>query len=514
MKKLFGVILFLLVMASILTYRTLPGVSGDHPVLYWVTDPNPARVEQIRTFATWLRTTHPDAPHIEISVDAANSRPEKVLVQGVSGVLGDLIDHTGGPNLRFRKSVGLLDDITDAALARGFDVSQTFPAIASELQAPVKVVDEDGRTRYEMRQYAFPCNVTAAMLWVNQEAFERIDLDLPTRRWTIDEFERIGREFVVRSNPPGQIQRYFFIAGIDPIALARTAGGSIFNETETAPRVNSPVVAEAMHLRHKWTFEHPRLIPTASERNSFSASSGYGGAGLALFAEGNYALLTGGRYLLIQFRKISEERVAAGGRPMAFAVSEFPHHEMPLAAVSTRATAVYAGGRQKDLALYFMEFLASEAYNMNIVMDADALPPNPKYLELEAFKRPRDYPEEWGNHEAFSEAIQTIGVANESSPFVVDDVVSRLMSRANEYHINNLKTAEQALAELEHELRAEIQRSLAEDADLREFYDQRLVVQARIDALREAGETVPLSWISNPFLRKWYQHNGWANANE
>jgi len=313
MKRLFATILAILVLASVYTWRTLPGAAGDAPVLYWVTDANPARAEQIRTFKQWLRKTYPDAPDITILVDTANTSPEKVLVQGVSGVCADLIDHSGGSALRFRKSVGLLEDLTDDAARMGFDLSKTYPAIVPELVAPVKTVDADGRATYVERQFAFPCNVTAEMLWINREAFAKAGLEPPARRWTVDEFERVGREFVLRANPSNAIQRVFFIADVQPLLLANSAGGCLFNETATAPAVNRQPMIDAFKLRHRWTFESPRLLPTSSERSSFAASSGYGGAGLAMFAQGNYALIYGGRYLTIQFRKISDERIAVGG---------------------------------------------------------------------------------------------------------------------------------------------------------------------------------------------------------
>lgn len=512
MKRLFAAILAILVLASIFTWRTLPGATGDNPVLYWVTDSNPARAEQIRTFKHWLRKTYPEAPDITILVDTANTSPEKVLVQGVSGVCADLIDHTGGANLRFRQSVGLLEDLTDDAARMGFGLEKTFPSIVPELVAPVKTVDAEGRTTYVERQFAFPCNVTATMFWVNREAFAKAGMETPARRWTVEEFERIGKAFVTRSNPTNGIQRIFFVADVQPQLLANSAGGCIFNETATAPAVNSRAMADAFKLRHRWTFESPRLLPTSSERSSFSASSGYGGAGLAMFAQGNYALILGGRYLLIQFRKISDERIAAGGRPMDLAVSETPHWTMPVSRTSTRATAIYAGGQQKDLAKYFLAFLASEDYNQNIVADADALPPDPTRTQLEAFRKPKERPDEWGCHEAFSEAMDTIAVPGESSPFVIDDVVNRLLSKAQDYHINNLKSAEEALADLEREMAAEIRRSLDEDPDLLPLYEARLATQAKIDALRARGEKVPLSWISNPQHRRWYVFNGWADV--
>ena len=522
MKKLFTVIFAILAAASIYSCKTLPGAITDRPVLYWVTDSNPARNEQIRTFKNWLKKNHPDAPDVTVLVDTANVSAEKILIQGISGVCGDLIDHSGGPALRFRKSVGILEDVTESAKEMGFDLSQTFPAAASELVAPVKVTNEDGSTGYEMRQFAFPCNITVEMLWVNKEAFENAGMDLPPKRWTLEDFERIGKEFVTKSNKKGELQRIFFIADVKPQLIASSMGGAIFNETQTASVANSEAMRKAMELRLKWMTEEPRLLPTATERNSFSASSGYGGAGVAMFTQGNYALLNSGRYMLIQYRKISDERVAAGGKRLQLAVVEQPYGEMPIASTFTRATAIYAGGKHseaknpddksKQLARYFLAFLASDDYNMNIVRDADAMPPNPKYTELEEFNHPKDYPDEWGNHEMFPKAMREIAVPQESTPFGVDNEINRLIGKAFDYHLNRRKSAEESLIELHEQINAEIKRSLQEDPDLDTLYKERIATQKKIDELRAKGEKVPLSWISNPFWRKWYQHQGWADV--
>ena len=520
MKELFAITLSILIAASFYTWYTTPGVITDRTVLYWVTDANPARVEQIRTFDKWLRKNHPDAPDIQIIVDTVNVSPEKVLIQGISGVCGDLIDHTGGPGLRFRKSVGILEDITDIADEMGFGLDKTSPAIASELVAPVKTIGADGTTNYVMRQFAFPCNYTVDMLWVNKEAFENVGMEIPPKRWTVEEFERIGREYVTKANKPGELQRSFFIADVSPQSLAASMGAALFNETQTAPVANSEPMRKAMELRRKWMTETPRLLPTATERNSFSSVTGYGGAGVVMFTQGNYALLSSGRYMLIQFRKINEERIADGKGPLVMSVSEAPYGAMPYGASYTRATAVYAGGKHsaaknpddksKQLARYFMAFLASEDYNMNIVRDADAMPPNPKYSEIEAFKYPPDYPDEWGYHIPFAEGMKEIAVPQESTPFGVDNEIYRHVTRAYDFHINGLKPAEEALKELEMQIRLEIERSLKEDPDLVPFYEQRVAMQEKIDALRAAGEKVPLSWISNPLWRKWYVYNGWS----
>lgn len=495
MKLLFSVLLAILLLAAFLTHRSLPDATSKVPVLYWVTDANPARTEQIRTFRQWLRKHgHPD---IELRIDTVNASPEKVVVQGVSGVCADLIDHSGGGSMRFRQAVGILEDVTEDAARLGFDVAKTYPVVEPELTL-------DGR------QYAFPCNVTCDLLWVNREVFAKAGIATPPRRWTLDEFERIGKELVAKANEPGKLQRVFFLSGIAFESLARSMGGSVFNETQTACVVSNAAFRATMERLYRWTY-HDHLIPTASELGSFSTMAGYGGSGLALFGSGNFAMVVGGRYLLIQFRTFSDERREEGKPPMSLAVAEMPHGGMPFSPAFTRATAVYKASRHKDLAKLFLAFLASEDYNLNIVQDADSLPPNPIFTQGEAFLRPVDYPEEWGCHEAFAESMATIAVAPEFSPFVLDVVVDTILKEESDKFMNDKATLDETLSRMQERITAEIARTLEEDPSKRPIHQARSELQKRLEALRAANQPVPLSWVTNPCLRRWYQHQDWAD---
>lgn len=496
MKTLFAIVLAALAAATFVTVRSLPDSRSDVPILYWVTDANPARVEQIRTFRKWLRKH--GHPEFEVRVDTVNVAPEKVVVQGVSGVCGDIIDHTGGASMRFREAVGILDDVTDSGRELGFDPAQTYAAMEPELTS-------------NGRQYSFPCNVTADLYWINLEVFERLGLPPPPRRWTVDEFERLGREAVSRANAAGGRRRFFFAPTVDVTVLFHSLGAGVFNETQSACTLDDPRVVQAYAKRRQWTYvDH--LMPTTEELSNFATEGGYGGASFQLFNAGNYALLNCGRYALIQLRRFSEERIAAGNPPLKLAVSELPYYEMPNASAFTRASAVYRGGKHRDLARLFLAYLASEDYNMNIVNDADALPPSPKFTETEAYKRPPKYPNEWGCHEPFAEAAMTIAIAPEFSPFVLDAVSSRIQLQTSDKYMNDRLTAEEACREMTERTEDEIQRSLREQPGLVPLYEQRKALQARIEQLRAEGKPVPLSWITSPFHRKWYQFKGWADA--
>ena len=486
-------VLLVLVAASVFTWLSLPDATSEVPVLYWATDTSPARIGQISTFQQWLKKNgHPD---IEIRLDTVNFSPEKVLVQGVSGVAADLLDHTSGWTLRFRQAVGLLEDVTEDAQRLGFDLSHTFKAVRDEFTV-------DGR------QYAFPTNVSSDALWVNVETFERVGMEPPPRRWTVEEFERIGKEYVRRANEPGKLQRNFFVPWVDATLLASTMGGAIYNETQSACVIDSPGYRRALGLQYKWTFVD-RLAPTEVEREAFATGGNFRWASLSLFENGNYAMVRSGRWALVQFRQFSDERRAEGREPMKLAISEDPYGDFRNAYAHPRGTAVYAGGKHKELTMYFMAYLASDEYNMTIVRDADALPPNPKFIKTEEFLRPPDRPEEWQHpwgsvHEVFANIIEEIIISSEFCPFILETEAYRHIIETTNKFMNHMLTLEEATALMQRLINAEIQRSLAENPALLSRYNERLATQKQIDNLRARGEKVPLSWITNPYWRKYY----------
>lgn len=68
----------------------------------------------------------------------------------------------------------------------------------------------------------------------------------------------------------------------------------------------------------------------------------------------------------------------------------------------------------------------------------------------------------------------------ESSPFVIDQVVDRLINKAQDYYMNDLKTVEKALTDLDADIVFEIERSLKENPELLEMYEERLRTQAKL----------------------------------
>ncbi len=583
MKYLFIAIAAALLLAGYLTARWMPDAQSEVPTIYWVTDANPARQEQVKLFHQWLvdnghfesrtledeaaaasffsrnsspkirrilREVNPDHPALfdwvtdrnvsvsfpvtikvpltQLELDMANSDRTKKVIQGVSKVAGDTQDMDSGSDLRYYRDIGLNTDVTDDARRLGFDLSNTYPAIEDELA----LRDSDGN----LRQYQFPANVNASLFFVNLGTFRQHGVQPPPVNWSIEEFERIGQEFVNKANEGLSKQKVFFATGYDFETLRRTFGGSQFNETTTAPTINEEATIKANKLLYKWTYGSGwRLLPNSADRSAFTTDSGYGGADAQLFSsddrnKGQFGMFLIGRYILIQLREINLSRAAAGKPPLEMKVVNPPSAIFPNTNIGTRAVMLYSQSRHKELATLFLAFLASKEYNDQIVKDGDALPPNPKFTKTEAFNRPPDYPEEWAVHEPFATAALEIAVGKSYSPFIQSVTVYRIENSWRDKYMNDLISVEEAVRGANAEIEYEIQRKLEEDA-LREtpvlnpLYHKLLANQKKIDELKQLIEAdlaagrpiaeehkIPVHLIENAFHKAYYAYIGWLKV--
>ncbi|MEM6391489.1 MAG: extracellular solute-binding protein [Planctomycetota bacterium] len=503
MKYIFLASFLLLLGAGVVTTVTEPDLRSDVPVLYWVTDRNPARIAQVAGFHEWLvergHVTEDGKPMLELRLDTASRDPSKQIIQSIAGVAGDIMDCDVGQ----MHALGVLEDVTDDAARLGFGVDQTYPAL------------EPALTR-NGRQYGFPCNVGILSMWSNPATFAAVGLEPPAREWSIEEFERLGKEYVRRANEPGERQTHFFVSSMlswsGPrfmITLHRAKGLSIFNETLTAATTDDPRYAWVLSKCRQWTYED-NIMPTAAEASSLAVESGYGSAEFPLFVEGRYAMIVTGRWALIRMRDFAE--------PPEIKLSYYPVPPDGYGndLIATRAAAVYRGGKNKDLAVLFLAYLASESYNNQIVADADALPPNPLFAESEAFDRPPDWPNEWDVHAPTHEAAQERAIAESISPFIPRSTVARLAGDALQEVMSDpqVATPEEAAATLQEEINHQIAMTVRESATLRQRFDEAVELQKKIDTYRAEGRPIPIEWIANPFHRRYYLDKGWATRGE
>jgi multiple sugar transport system substrate-binding protein len=390
----------------------------------------------------------------------------KRIIDGVSGDGDDLVDAYSGAELRYYQLLGILRDVTDDARQLNFGPQQTWPSLMIEVLSPLT----DG----SLRQFGFPANCTAQLYFANLEPFRKYGLAPPPQKWSIQEFERIGKAFVKAANPNPRRRTCFFADSIPMDAIRRSLGGALFNETQTRCTMDNPQTIETLNLVYQWMYiDH--LLPTQADTAAAETSAGYGGEAPQLFRSGNYALLWSGRYGLDAFRKFNDARKQEGLGPMQLSVVEAPSGGFSNTQFSGRSTTVYMGGKHQQLAMLFLQFLASRDYSLEIAADADGLPPNPIYCRSEAFLRPPDHPDEWKLNEGFARAAMELGIVDSFSPFVLSTDVQREESAVDDAFLNGvIKTAQESVARGARRVNDDIQQALSENPALRPLYDQRL----------------------------------------
>ena len=487
MKKLFLAILAVLCIASVVTVMTLKGRS-NRPSIVWSASLCQERVDQVEAFHKWLRENGYVDKNGELlfTVQLENASNQSTLIQAVSGMAGDLIDHV--PVKRFAP-MGVLEDITDYAKEKGLDPGSNYG------QARDLLI-------YEDRQYAYPCNLSANALLCNVDAFRKYSMNPPPEEWTPDQFEEIGTEFIRRANAGNPQQRIFF-AGAMPqmiLPLARSAGADIFNETLTAPTLTDPAFVNALARYHKWVAEL-RLIPSSAEIASESTDvSSVNGEATPQLVSGRYAMIFTGRHVNMDLRRFKTE-------PVHLSFVQFPEHEYKNLILYSRNTAIYKGSKHKDFAKIFLIFLAGKEYNETIIRSSDGLPPNPKWAESNPeYLNPPDWENEGDLHKNELKWARTIAIPESLSPYypLADNKIRYAYGRVT----SGLSSAEEALEIGNRAIEHAIRETVVGTASLRENYKRDCELQKKIDACKAAGKKIPAAWIKNPFYLKYYADTG------
>ncbi|MBN8215746.1 MAG: carbohydrate ABC transporter substrate-binding protein [Spirochaetes bacterium] len=481
MKTFFFFLLIgLIIFSQAMVYQGQRETAGV-PTLYWVTDPNPARHEQIALFRAWLKKNK--YPDIQVKLDVANRGLQKTIVQGVAG---DIID-AGGTQVPVLQAMGLLEEVGPRLASFGLPVFQSYEAIRHELVL-------DGKA------YGTPCNVTPALYIVNQGLFERFGLPPPPRRWSFEEFESRGKRFVAKANEGRKHREIFFAYRVDSVVLRRSLGLGVYNETLTGPWPDLPAVARVLKRVYQWTYvDH--LIPSEAELSSMATEQGYGSADYQLFHKGFFAMTWGGRHALIQLRQMAPALHLSG--------VEMPNGGYPNTLTSSRSLVLYAGSRQKEWAKYFFAFLRSEDYSLHVVQDADSMPPLPAVLDRKAFLEPAAFTNEWPLHKAYAQAARELAIGYEISPFL-PPTVNSLKMKAGALFMNGVITAEEAVRQAAEGVNEEIEKYVGRTPERKRQFEKAKALQVKIDALKANGEKIPAEWIANNFLRKYYLDTGKA----
>jgi len=477
--------IIIMILATLFTKIGLKKETGDLPVLTWITGNDQYKRETLRLFKEWQEET--DAPRFDIEIEVATFDPKgtQKLIRAIAGVGPDLFD-LYGPQAPFYQSIGLLRDVTDDARKNGYSVNETYKNVRAEVEI-------------EGRQYGYPRNAGTNMLWVNLEAFEEVGMDPPPHRWTIDEFEKMGLEYVKRTKDSEGKHTKFFFDQLGRPVLRRSMGLGDYNETMTKSQLDDPRCADLFERMYRWSYDE-HLFPRREDLEALSANTNKNYLRIHLFAKKNYALLRGARWNLIFLRDLE---------PIKFDVVEPPHFSYPNVEISAGTIGIYTGSKRADLAGYFLRFLASEKFNNFIVECGDSLPPNPLYTKTEAFRHPKDYPNEGNSHIAFVEAAETIGITRSTGPFITRETSDRIERDAWESFEAGIKTAKQATLWAADQINKEIMASVDSSPLVREKYEKAIEDQKEIERCIKEGLPISASLISNPFFLKYYADKGW-----
>ncbi len=497
MKKLFIGILVVLVAAAFYTYWTEPSNESRVPVVYWKSDSNPQRYEQIEMFHRWLvrkgYVTPDGEPMMKLELDAGGNQSS--LIQAVSGVGGDAID----AYVSSFQPLGVCLDITDMGKELNFGEKDTYRAIWPMLTS-------------EGRQYAYPCNLGVNTWWGNLDTFRKYGMEAPPKDWNIEEFEKYGVEFVRRANEGKERQDVYFIPSIAttpsiPQMMARGEGVDMYNETLTRATINNPAYIRAFETVLRWTNDL-HLAPSAAEVASMSSEGGYGGVNMSQFIAGKFGLVFYGRYCLIRFRESTTKINFFSTLP---AMGDYKN-----VMVIARAAIMYRGSKHPELIKHFFEFLADKEYNDSIIEGADGLPPNPKFAENNpALYRPAAYPNEGDVHQNEFEWARDYGVIPPISPYFRGSSFDTWIKYALDKYFNNrVANAAEALQEAEDRYNESIDTTVAANPLLQEAYQRDVELQRRIDEYKAAGKKIPASWIKNPFYLKYYHDKGMLEETE
>lgn len=473
MKNLFLIVLSILIVFSQYITHARGRAAGNRAVLHWMTDPNPARLTQVKAFHAWLEKQGPR--NFSIELDAENSGLQKTMIQGVSGVAGDLLT-AGGMQIQYLEALGLLAPVGPDAPGRG---SPFWEGVRPDLV-------------FHGEWYGAPSSLGPQFLLVNEEAFASNGLPVPPFSMDFKDFEDRGREFVARANRTKPAHRVFFTDTLDWLVLLRSAGVSLLDETLSGAAVDRPEAAEVLATLRRWTIEE-HLLPSAAELQSFTVDQGYGGASFQLLRSGQFAMIYSGRQAVIQLRRMGPGPRLGG--------SLSPWLRKPTALVGCFSIGVYRGSGHKEAARRFLDFRASDEYNRLIVEDGDGLPPVVRHLESPEFLRPVGRTNEWGLHQASRRALLEYGVTREYSPFATTLQWSRKLGKLYAAYNSGIADAPTTVREMARAIEAEIQDSLRKSPEKRASWESARRRQREIDAIKASGRLPDPEMIDNPFLR-------------
>ena len=463
MRRLFGIILGVLALLSVLAWRLQPPPDGK---LVWVSDDNPRRVEQIALFNAEQQAGRlnvpgfPTHPPKGLKLDPNNGGMEKVIVQSLGGVGPDLFDCYDASTLAAYVRSGVALDVTEALKARGLDYRAVW-----ECAQPAFV--------YNGRVYGWATNAGADALWLNKDMFEQAGIPLPVQKpWKWEEFIPLAQRLTKRDSA-GHVLQYGFLAdwpALWPMCVWQW-GGRIYSEDGTRCVLDSPEAIAGVQFAQDLMYKY-KIMPTPIEESSLSGQGGWGRGTLKWFGAGKGAMAFGGRWWLCTLR--DQTHPMQNGKPLPptlrLGAVECPHGPLRLFRGYGRATLINAASPRAQEALDFLVYMSRKPYNDLINAQADALAPVKSYNYTSEYLRDPNYPEE--DYNQVWRDVTEVAPPDVVSPFVDGQAARKIIDVQLDLVKSNQKPVAEALRDAARKVNAEIQRMLAADPTLRRRYEE------------------------------------------
>lgn len=495
----------------------LPSLA-EVPTLVWSTDDNPARPLQCALFRRWHLREYGEP--IDIITDPSNRDITKAIVQCVAGAGPDVIEAYGPAQLQQIVATGLAYDVTEQARQRDFGVDRVF-------RTAVPSISIDGR------QYGFPCNIGYTVLFYHRDLFRRAGIGEPPRTWSFAELAGVCDRLV----ESGVVERPFVYVNFTPWDMTLSLGIDFVGEDLVASRFDRPESVAALQTYVDLVYER-KISPTPAEAASKATSGGanmnadaQSASASAFFMNKDAAMVIDGRWQYVSMasknfviiREAIDRRLAdlesrggaatneeadvlrrvralVGASPLnRLSDAEFAAMESVLTAedqarmldigvthiptitgepfykANARIAVVNASSKHRDVAVRFLEFLASPEYNEQIngsfdsicgvpefCLDANGISGPPRPLPgLDAFDSP-----------VFVEAVSQYASPDRVSPFIgqarLGDLVTPFMTKLQS---NSISPAE-AARDIQRVINRQIAANLARDAELRALWER------------------------------------------
>ncbi|MHC4099697.1 MAG: ABC transporter substrate-binding protein [Planctomycetota bacterium] len=233
------------------------------------------------------------------------------------------------------------------------------------------------------RRYALPSDSAQLGLYYNKALFDRHNaehpgdrIDYPNADWTWEDLRRAARRLTVRDADGRYVQ-----FGVDfelwswPfMAFLRQAGGTLWDETRTTTRVNSPQGREALRLIID-------LIPHSAAMRAVGQVGSASGPD-KLFAGGHTAMLIDGSWRAPDLERVNPR--------LDFAIAPLPRHRRGAVACGSVLWAISVHSEHKETAWRMIRWMTGRDQSLRYWDALRVAPPaRLSVIRSEAFRQTR-----------------------------------------------------------------------------------------------------------------------------